>query len=253
MDHKTNVHEDCIGDVDGVGNLMNFAKVLTGGVAAWLEFERACDRRGLFSEKYMTSAVGQILAARTGNRVEAEFTHTVLAPLKKGPGRRPHVDFVVRDKSGKIVLAVESKWAGRTTPSTKEILWDLVRLELIAHHENARCIFLLAGTGAKLKKIFDDPAFSDSETSPHRRPLLRHDKNVIHTIPLVPLVPVRFKMLKSLFRPYRDFKFAEWVTTLRTAPRPEVVKPRDYQVFAWEVMPKVHRTEFRPDRSKFFA
>lgn len=96
---------------------MNFAKVLTGGVAAWLEFERACDRSGLFSEKYLTSAVGQILAARTGNRVEAEFTHPVLAPLKQGPGRRPQIDFVVRDESGKIVLAVESKWAGETVPN----------------------------------------------------------------------------------------------------------------------------------------
>lgn len=42
---------------------MDFAKVLTGVVAAWLEFERACDRTGLLSEKYLTSAIGQILAA----------------------------------------------------------------------------------------------------------------------------------------------------------------------------------------------
>lgn len=232
---------------------MDFAKVLTGGVAAWLEFERACDRSGLFSEKYLTSAVGQILAARTANRVEAEFTHPVLAPLKKGPGRRPQVDFVARDDSGKIVLAVESKWAGRTVPSTKDILWDLVRLELIAHHENARCIFLLAGTGAKLKAIFEHPAFSDAETKPHRRPLLRHDNNVIHTTPLVPLVPVRFEMLKKLFKPYQDFRFAERITTRRTAPRPEVVKPKGYQVIAWEVLPKGNRSEFRPGQSKFFA
>ncbi|NHN91239.1 hypothetical protein [Acetobacter sicerae] len=232
---------------------MDFAKVLTGGVAAWLEFERACDRTGLFSEKYLTSAVGQILAARTGNRVKAEFTHPLLASIKKGAGRRPQVDFIVHDESGKIVLAVETKWAGRTTPSTKEILWDLVRLELIAHHENARCIFLLAGTGAKLKEIFDHSAFSDARTRPHRRPLLRHDSNVIHTTPLVPLVPVRFKMLRELFEPYQDFRFAERVTTRRTAPRPEVVKPKEYQVIAWEVLPKGNRIEFQPGRSKFFA
>lgn len=232
---------------------MDFAKVLTGGIAAWLEFERACDRSGLFSEKYLASAVGQILGARTGNRVEAEFTHPVLAPLKQGPGRRPQVDFVVRDENAKIVLAVESKWAGRTSPSTKDILWDLVRLELIAHHENARCIFLLAGTGAKLKAIFGDPAFSDAETKPHRRPVLRHENNAVHVTPLVPLVPVRFDMLKKMFEPYREFRFVEHVTSRRTAPRPEVAKSREYQVIAWEILPRSDRTEFRPGRSKFFA
>ncbi len=237
----------------GADSLINFARVLTGGVAAWLEFERACDRSGLFSEKYLTSAVGQILAARTGNRVEAEFTHPILAPLRQGPGRRPQVDFVVRNESRKIVLAVETKWAGRTTPSTNEILWDLIRLELIAHHENARCIFLLAGTGAKLKAIFDHPAFSDAETRPHRRPLLRHDNNVVHTTPLVPLVSVRFEMLKQLFEPYKDLRFAERIATRRAAPRPEVVKPKAYQVIAWEVLPKGNRLDFRPGRSKFFA
>lgn len=233
--------------------MTNFAKLLTGGVAGWIEFERACNRSGLFNEKYLTSAVGQILAARTGNRVEAEFTHPVLAPLKQGPGRRPQVDFVVRDENGKICLAVESKWAGRTIPSTKEILWDLIRLELIAHHESARCVFLLAGTGARLKAIFDHPAFSDAGTKPYRRPLLRHDSNVIHTTPMVPLVPVRFEMLKQLFKPYQDFRFAERIATRRTAPRPEEVKQKEYQVIAWEVLPKGNRAEFRPGRSKFFT
>ena len=103
---------------------IDFAKVLTTGVSSWLVFESACDRSGLFSEKYLTTAIGQILAARTGNRALAEWPHPVLAPLRMGPGRRPETDFVVRDRDDRLLLAVESKWAGRTTPSTSAILWD---------------------------------------------------------------------------------------------------------------------------------
>ena len=80
----------------------------------------------MFSEKYLTTAIGQILSARTGNRAIAEWPHPVLAPLQKGAGRRPEVDFVARDREDRVILAVESKWAGRTALSTSAILWDLL-------------------------------------------------------------------------------------------------------------------------------
>lgn len=232
---------------------MDYAKVVTGGVAGWLSFERACDRTGLFNEKYLTAAVGQILSARTGNRVEAEFAHPVLAPLVTGRGRRPEVDFVVRDPAGNIVLAVETKWAGRSLPSTEAVLWDLIRLELIAHHEKARCLFIMAGPAAKLSSIFAHPAFSDSEAKPLRRPVLRHDNNVLHSTPLVPLVQARFSVMKRIFTDYQQFRFPEKIVTRRTAPKPDSPKARDYQVFAWEVVPQTKRREFRPGLSKYFA
>jgi hypothetical protein len=231
---------------------MNYAKVVTGGIAGWLDFERACDRSGLFSEKYLTSAVGQILSARSGNRVEAEFTHPVLAPLATGRGRRPEIDFVVRDEDRKIKLAAETKWADGSIPSIESIIWDLIRLELLAHHENAKCLFILAGTSSKLKKIFEHPLFSDQATKPHRRPVLRHDNNVRHSMPLVPIVPERFAMMKRLFTPYPDFRFPEKITTIRTAPMPNIVKPKEYQVFTWEVTTRTNRREFRPSSSKYF-
>ncbi|MEQ1769859.1 MAG: hypothetical protein ABL879_08460 [Devosia sp.] len=231
---------------------MDYAKVITGGVAGWLNFERACDRTGLFNEKYLTAAVGQILSARTGNRTEAEFPHPVLAPLATGRGRRPEIDFVVRDPAGKIVLAVETKWAGRSIPSTEAVFWDLIRLEMIAHHEQARCLFVLAGQAGKLNTIFAHPAFSDIESKPRHRPILRHDNNVLHSTPLVPLVPVRFSMMKRIFNDYQQFRFPEAVVTRRTAPKPDAPKARDYQVFAWEVIPKKTRREFRPGQSKYF-
>jgi hypothetical protein len=169
-----------------------------------------------------------------------------------GRGRRPEVDFVVRDANDKIILAVESKWAGRTKLSTEAILWDLIRLELIAHHEGARCIFVLGGSKRKLDAVFAEPKFADSKTKPQRRPVLRHDKNVLHSTPLVPTVPVRIPMLKKLFAPYGQFEFPEEVVSRRSAPSPSDAKKRDYQVYAWEVLPAANRRSFRPGNSKHY-
>jgi hypothetical protein len=232
---------------------MDYAKILTGGVAGWLRFESACDRSGLFSEKYMTAAIGQILSGRSGNRTIAEFKHPQLAPLMKGPGRRPEVDFIVRDNNEKIVLAVESKWAGRTKLTTESILWDLIRLELIAHHEDARCIFIIGGSKRKLDAVFFERAFSDAATEPQRRPVLRHDNNVLHSTPLVPTVPVRIPMLKKLFGPYHQFEFPEKVVSRRSAPSPSDAKGREYQVYAWEIHPASNRRTFRPGKSKHYG
>jgi hypothetical protein len=232
---------------------VDFAKLMTTGVGSWLGFESACDRSGLFSEKYLTTAIGQILAARTGNRAIAEWPHPMLAPLQTGPGRRPEVDFVVRDQENRVILAVESKWAGRTVPSTSSILWDLIRLELIANATGGRCLFVLGGTRQRLEAVFQEAAFSDANAQPHRRPMLRHDNNVQHTMPLVPTVKKRIPMLKNLFGEHQNFDFPEKIVSRRTAPFPADPKPRHYQVYTWEILPATNRRTFRPANSRYYV
>lgn len=232
---------------------IDFAKMLTTGVGSWLGFESACNRSGLFSEKYLTTAIGQILAARTGNRAIAEWPHPVLAPLRTGPGRRPETDFVVLDQNKQVILAVESKWAGRTIPSISSILWDLIRLELIAAATGGRCLFVLGGTRQRLETVFEEPTFADATAGPHRRPVLRHDNNVLHSMALVPTVKARIPLLKMLFRNYQSFQFPEKLVSRRTAPFPANPKPRHYQVYAWEIMPATRRKTFRPEKSRHYV
>jgi len=148
---------------------MDYARLLTQGAGAWLQFEHACDRGGLFSEKYLAHPIGQILSARSGNRAIAEYKHPVLAPLAKGAGHRPEVDFVVCEPYPRVSIAVESKWIGRTKPSLQSILWDMIRLELLAHQEKARCFFVLGGKRADLDKYFANEVFSGASTKPQYR------------------------------------------------------------------------------------
>src|SRR5437016_5030056 len=129
---------------------MNLTRRLTEGVGAWLHFEYMCNRSGLFNERYLSSAVGQILSSVFGDRVHGEFDHPVLGPLMKGRGRRPVIDYVYSDPYPTIKVAVETKWAGSSHTTISNVIWDLIRLEMIADAHKAECIFLLAGQRADL-------------------------------------------------------------------------------------------------------
>src|SRR5665213_3393392 len=124
---------------------MDIARLLTQAAGSWLHFEYCCNRSGLFNEKYLSVPIGQLLSSRFGDRVHAEFLHPVISPMMKGPGRRPQIDFAYCETYPNVSIAVETKWIGATKPKISDILWDLVRLEMIAHHSNAQCVFMLGG------------------------------------------------------------------------------------------------------------
>jgi hypothetical protein len=231
---------------------MNYARLLTEGVGSWLHFESACDRSGLFSEKYLTHPIGQILSARSGNRALAEYKHPVLAPLAKGAGRRPEIDFVICESYPTVSVAIESKWIGKSEPTVQSILWDLIRLELVAHHDKARCFFVLGGKRSALERLFARDTFSDALSKPHSRPVLRYKDNVLHKIDLVPTVPIRIPLLKTLFFPYQDAEFPHKIITRRSAPFPPDPKSNHFQVYSWEILAAERRNLFRPRNSKHY-
>lgn len=232
---------------------MDYARLLAEGVGAWLQFEYACDRSSLFSEKYLCHPIGQILSSRTGNRAHAEYKHPILAPLSIGAGRRPEIDFVVFENYPKISIAVESKWIGETKPSVKSILWDLIRLELIAQNYKARCFFVLGGKRSDLEAFFALKTFSGASNSGQPRPLLLHTRNILHKIHLVPKDTSRIPLLKSLFESYQDMKFPHTIISRRSGPFPEGQPGKNPQVYVWEILPAHNRETFCPKNSAHYS
>ena len=149
---------------------MKLTRRLVEGLGAWLQFEAHCNRRGLFSERYLSNPIGQILGAVYGSDVHAEEPHPALAGIWNGPGARPRLDFVAF-KSDHVVAAVESKWIGATRPSVRSVLWDLVRLALVAQHCDAQSTFLLGGRKRDLQRFFGTTAFL-GETIGYSKPLM---------------------------------------------------------------------------------
>ena len=175
---------------------MELARKLAEGTGAWLQYQFACHNSGLFSERFLSEPIGRILASTTTERVIAEHPHPVLAPLSKGPGAKPSVDFVVQDPYPKVRVAVESKWIGQSKPSVSSIMWDLIRLEMIAHAEDADCFFVLGGMKRSLDAYFLQDSFAARH--PHG-PVLHAYKNFKLEVTLAATVTHRIPMMKKLF------------------------------------------------------
>jgi hypothetical protein len=231
---------------------MDYAKLPAQGVGSWLQYEHACGHSGLFSEKYLAQPVGHILSGRSGNRALAEYTHPVLAEEAGGPGRRPAVDFVICNPYPRVQIAVESKWIGITRPDVENIVWDLIRLELLVHYEHARCFFVLGGKKGDLEDLFSDALFNGGSTDRQPRPFLRHDSNVIHTVSIGVVDGVRLPMLDATFAKYSDLKFPSKIATRRSAPFPERQIKSGYQIYVWEVRSAERRHTFRGGAMKGF-
>jgi hypothetical protein len=88
---------------------------------------------------------------------------------------------------------------------------------------------------------------------PHRRPMLRHDNNVLHSIPLVPTVKERIPLLKKLFREHQNFYFSEKIVSRRTAPFPADPKPRHLSGLHLGILPATNRRTFRPANSRSYV
>jgi hypothetical protein len=229
---------------------VDFAKLLARGVGSWLQYERTCGHSELFSEKYLAQPIGNILSGQTGNRARAEFTHPVLSKQAGRRGRRPAIDFVVCNPYPRVEIGVESKWIGKTKPSIESIVWDLIRLELLAHHEHARCFFVLGGKHVNLNNLFDDNRFKFGSTNRHRRPFLRHDDNVLHTIGIGPIDRTRIAMLEEIFKTYPRLEFPTHISTRRSAPFPDEKTKDVYQVYTWEISSVRRRSTFRGEAMK---
>jgi hypothetical protein len=226
-------------------------KLLSTGLSAWINFERACKRTELLSETYLSVPIAQILSSHTDGRVISEFRHPVLAPLVQGVGRKPTTDFVVCDHDNNVSVAVETKWVGRTQPHPQKVLWDLIRLELIRSRFNAECFFIIAGQGMRLRALAEIHGFKNTNSKGRGRPLLRLDSNSQNRVRLDSSDSFRRPMLRKLYRSYQHVDFPTALATKRSSPFPNEVGSRDHQVIVWKLVPTVS-SMFRPTNNLHF-
>ena len=184
----------------------------------------------------------------------AEYKHPVLAPSMIGLGRRPELDFVVFNNHRKIKCAVESKWVGDSALSVPSILWDLIRLELVAHDSQAEWFFVLGGERKNLEALFANNQFAGIATAAGSRyPLLRTDTASQHKVVLPAAIPHRRPILKALFSDYQDMPFPHYIVTRKGGPYPATCPSKQHQVYAWHVSSPLKRAIFYPRKSKHYV
>lgn len=156
----------------------------------------------------------------TEMRLGRNISTPVLAPHKTGPGRRPEVDFATIRHYPAVTSVVESKWVGSGGILAADVLWDLLRLELIANASNVPAYFVLAGRRKYLKKFFASKAFLGNPTAQGKyRHLLKLDHRPTG-IRIDSPNDDRRKMFRKLFYDYQTVSFPSRISTSTPALYP---------------------------------
>lgn len=228
---------------------MKLERIIARGIAGWLQFEHSCHRASIFSEKYLSTPIAQILNTKFGENVHAEIKHPILGEKSPGRGRPPEIDFVVYDDDRNIKVAIESKWVGSTvTKQTVErVIWDLVRLAMIGNNDHVSCYFVLAGKKKNLDKLFDNKHFNgEKDKKGRRRPILKVRPDDYMDVRIDSPKDDRIELLKPIFKLCQDVELPMRLGTGKSQWYPKDAFNYDYQVWVWEVMPNRQKTVFKP-------
>jgi hypothetical protein len=214
-----------------LSNLNNVQRRLSEGTASWLLFEFHCQRGDIFSEKYLATPVGQILSSRYDGRIKAEENHPILAQAG-ADGRPPQVDFVVTKADGSYAVVVESKWTGRSSISISQLIWDLVRLELIAFQSDAECYFVLGGFRKKIQPLLAQTHFGLHPVHPVTKKQKTNISIRLDQLPDAISNSLHKRMLK-----YPTVRFPNIITCDFPHHYPPEGNNMTFQVFTWRVRP----------------
>jgi hypothetical protein len=231
---------------------MNISRKIAEGVAGWLSYEFHSYRGRLFGEKYLTTPIGNILSGVYKERVTAEVNHPVLNEYKNWQGRPPQIDFCIFKKDKSIEIAVESKWIGDSKIIVGDIIWDLIRLELLANNFGTKCYFVLAGQKKKLQELFESDRFLEKRSDNRTRPVLRLIRARKAAIRIDSPPVKRIKLIKSRLKQYPIILMPSSIPSGYPEIYPKECRNADFQVYVWEISTFKNKPRFKANESKIY-
>lgn len=234
---------------------MKLSRLLAHGISGWLQFEFACQRAPVFSEKYLTVPIAQILNTKFGDKVHAEIKHPILGLKTLGRGRPPEIDFVVYGNNQEIKVAIESKWVGKNVSkkTVERVFWDLTRLAMIGNNQDVTCCFILAGRRKDLENLFSNKYFRGEKDAKGRyRPILKTRPSDFMDVRLDSPKADRLQFLKPIFKLCQDIDLPMRLGTGHLYYGPKDANKYEYQVYVWEVLPHKQKIVFKPKNHKHY-
>ena len=226
---------------------MNRLNKFACAINSWLTFEQMCKRECLFCESYLAYPIGQFLNAEYGEYLQTEYIHPVLAEYKNGRGDKPRIDFVVLTEQKEISIAIETKWISTSTTLLRDIIRDLIRLELVVHKTNAEGWFILAGNGRDFNELVKTRNFLGHPKHIGSNTILPYGRSEIGNIRLNPPAKFRKEFLKECLRPYIGMSIIDSITLTKFGPYPKEYKAKDYVTLIWKVANKQEKERFKPE------
>jgi len=226
---------------------MNTYSKIADGLSAWLTFEQRCGRVNLFSESSLAHPLGQLLQYRYEGRVRAEVEHPVLAPFKTGAGQKPRIDFVVDGVGGMYDLVVETKWVSESPTLLRDVIRDIVRLDLLLGVHAREALFVLAGEKRTIARLFSHRQFQPHPqhlSSKHILPLGNHTKASVR---FVPIPQFRRSLYVRVLKPYCGIPVSNSIRVERSGPFPRNASSKSHEVYLWRLIKHIQGPTFIPE------
>jgi hypothetical protein len=216
---------------------MNKYSKIAEGLAAWLTFEQRCGRANLFSESSLAHPLGQLLQYRYPGRVSSEVEHPVLAPRHTRAGQKPRIDFAVKDLTGEydFDLVVETKWASKSPNLLRDILRDLVRLDLIQREHSRDALFILAGEMKAIRRLFQAGAFQALPNQPNSRTLLPLNMQKPGSLRFMSVAKSRESLFARALEPFAGMELSKSVYLRFSGPFPRDANSTSYGIYLWRL------------------
>lgn len=226
---------------------MNKFSKIAVGLAGWLTFELMAGREALFCESYLAHPIGQLLQHQYAGRVVAEVSHPVLSEARQGRGRKPCVDFAVLGDDRKYDLAIETKWVSESPTLLRDIIRDVVRLDLLVPDHAKEAALIVAGRVRDFSRLFDNSQFQphpDHLSSQHILPLGSH---VRASVRFVPVPKFRSKLYSQVLSTFEGLEISNSIPMERSGPFPRDATTKHYHVYIWKVRRFGATGKFRPE------
>jgi hypothetical protein len=227
--------------------MMNTFSKIADGLASWLNFEVRAGRKNLFSEAYLANPLGQLLQYRFPGRVIAEVQHPILGPEMSGPGRRPSIDFVIDGGRRPYEIAIETKWISKSPTLLRDIVRDVIRLDMLNPGFAKECILVVAGRRGDFEELFAQEQFQPHPTDIKRKHILPMNNYSKSSVRMVPTPKFRKDLYTSVLKPYRTLEISKTIPLERSGPYPKNANINTYQVYIWRIRKYYEGEKFTPN------
>lgn len=222
-----------------------FAKI-GEGLASWLNFELRAGHKSLFCESYLAYPLGQLIPYRYPGQVMTEVEHPVLADIMNGPGKRPCIDYVINKRDNIYDLAIETKWVSKSPTLLRDILRDIIRLDLLIPNYAKEGILICAGKNRDFNELFNDSRFKPygDLKSKHLLPI---NKQTETSLRFVPIPKFRESLLKEVLTVYKDkdLMISKSIRTQLSGPYLKEAKSSQYKVYVWRIKNSGNKEKFK--------
>lgn len=234
---------------------MNVYSKIAEGLAAWLSFERRLWKRKSFLREVSCSSTWRSPPVSISWSGASGVEHSVLAHSHTGVGKKPRFDFTVDGPRGVYRLVVEVKWASQSSMLLRDILGDIVRLDLLLGYYAQDAVLVLAGEKRTIAKLFGKPQFQpwkepsgNGVTLPYRgsRHLLPLGEKQQASLRFAPVPEFRRLLFVRALRPFYNVSVSRLVQVERSGPFPRSAASRDYGVYLWRVK-RISGKQFMPN------